>query len=60
MKPNTNFELSVEDIALIENSLFHFQIKHCSDKDKKNVQKLLAKIYHQKNFYRPKHNYVGG
>ena len=60
MKPNTQFELSVEDIDLIERALHDYQIKLDSNSDKKEVVNLLAKLYHQKNWYRPKHNYVGG
>lgn len=52
-KPNTKFELSVNDIELIENALR--TIGH-----KKEVQELLGKIHNQKNWYRPKENYVGG
>jgi hypothetical protein len=59
MKPNTKFNLSVEDIAMIENALLHYQVNHCTE-DKKNVQELLAKIYHQKVWYRPKKDYVSG
>lgn len=59
MKPNTQFELDVMDIELIENALMNLQVK-LKDDDKKNVVNLLAKIHHQKNWYRPKVGYVSG
>lgn len=54
MKPNKNFELSIEDIELIENSLRKMdQTREISD--------LLGKIHNQKNWYRPKSDsYVSG
>ena len=53
-KPNTNFKLSVQDIALIEHALL-------SQKQTKEVRELLAKIHHQKIWYRPKDKiYVSG
>lgn len=30
------------------------------DTEIKTIYRLLGRIYHQKNWYRPKHNYVGG
>ena len=36
------------------------QVDMDSDEDKKNIVELLAKIYHQKVWYRPKKNYVSG
>lgn len=59
MKPNTQFELDVMDIELIENALMNLQVK-LKDDDKKNVVNLLAKIHHQKHWYRPKVGYVSG
>jgi hypothetical protein len=53
MKPNTKFELSVKDIEIIENALR-------AQPTSKEIQEVLAKLYHQKNWYRPKENYVGG
>ena len=60
MKPNTQFDLSVRDIELIELALFDYQIKLHKNSDKKEVVNLLAKLHHQKTWYRPTHNYVGG
>ena len=53
MKPNTKFELSVRDIELIENAL---RMQPAS----KDIQEVLAKLYHQKVWYRPKDGFVGG
>mgnify|MGYP001132386694 CR=1 FL=1 len=81
-KPNTNFELGVDDIELIEYALqrqlrvlaerrlTHIQstvkpeweissVKEI-DADMKQINNLLGKLYNQKNFYRPKDNYVSG
>lgn len=46
-KPNTQFNLSVKDIELIENALRFYKIKP------KEVQMLLAKIHDQKEWYNP-------
>jgi hypothetical protein len=60
MKPNTEFKLSVQDIEIIENALFNAQIKE-DQAGKREIQQLLAKIHHQKNWYRPENAiYVGG
>ena len=53
MKPNTKFELSVRDIEIIESALR-------SVEQTKEIQNLLGSIHNQKNWYRPKENYVGG
>lgn len=69
-KPNTVFELSVEDIALIETSLRHAHgslsmdlLRHTDEKsDEENgrkatqrkIQNLLGRLHDQKIFYRPK------
>ena len=58
-KPNTEFELTVRDIELIESALFNAQTK-AYQTGKREIQQLLAKIHHQKNWYRPKEGYVGG
>lgn len=60
MKPNTSFSLSVTDIDYIEAALHRMQVDMDNDEDKKNIVELLAKIYHQKVWYRPKKNYVSG
>ena len=60
MKPNTQFNLSVKDVEQIERALHLLQKSFDSDADKKEIVDLLAKLYHQKNWYRPKENYVSG
>jgi len=60
MKPNTKFSLDVKDIALIEKALQELQSNLSNNDDKRSVVALLAKIYHQKVWYRPKENYVSG
>jgi len=60
MKPNTEFRLDVKDIALIEKALQELQFNLSNNDDKRRVVDLLAKIYHQKVWYRPKENYVSG
>ena len=60
MKPNTQFNLSVKDVEHVESALQLYQASLESDADKKEIVKLLAKIYHQKVWYRPKENYVSG
>lgn len=60
MKPNTQFRLDVKDIALIEKALQELQSNLSNNDDKRRVVDLLAKIYHQKVWYRPKENYVSG
>lgn len=55
IKPNTQFKLSVQDIEIIENAL-----RASPNARNKEVQEVLGKLHNQKNFYRPKENYVGG
>jgi len=72
MKPNTNFELSVKDIDIIETALKN-KIGRRSQRiiegedpemlqaEMKEINELLARIHHQKTWYRPKDKiYVGG
>ena len=60
MKPNASFNLDVNDIEHIDNALRYYQSSLESDKDKKEIINILAKIHHQKNWYRPKNSFVGG
>jgi hypothetical protein len=53
MKPNENFKLSVKDIEIIENALR-------AQPQSKEIQEVLAKLYHQKVWYRPKGFVPGG
>jgi hypothetical protein len=57
MKPNTQFTLTVKDIDTIERALFLLQTQTDS---KREIVDLLAKLFHQKNWYRPKKDYVSG
>tara|TARA_B100000212_G_scaffold308033_1_gene257557 strand:- start:347 stop:523 length:177 start_codon:yes stop_codon:yes gene_type:complete len=53
---NKEFKLNPKDIELIENAL----VKYPSD-DRSEITKLLAKIYHQKVWYRPEdETYISG
>lgn len=53
---NKEFKLNPKDIELIENAL----VKYPSD-DRSEITKLLAKLYHQKQWYRPKdETYISG
>lgn len=59
-KPNTKFNLNVKDIELIDRALFLLQ-NNVNDTDKREIQNIRAKLYHQKVWYRPKkETYVSG
>jgi len=60
MKPNNQFKLDVNDIAIIENALMLLQRDSDHQITKKEIVNILAKLYHQKNWYRPKEGYVSG
>ena len=61
MAPNKNFELKVDDIALIETALFEKLSNAKSDTERKTINELLGKLHNQKIWYRPKKGvYVGG
>lgn len=72
MKPNTNFELTVRDIEVIEQALrakagrrgLAIAQGETSEKlreEMHEIQELLGRIHAQKNFFRPKDKtYVGG
>ena len=60
MKPNGNFNLTVKDVEHIERALHLLQTSFDNDADKKEIVNLLARLYHQKNWYRPKKDYVSG
>jgi len=72
MKPNTKFELSVEDIKIIEEALNN-KVNRRSQRiiegedpeilmsEAKEIKDLLGRIHNQKNWYRPSNGvYVGG
>lgn len=72
VKPNHRFELSLEDIDLIDSALSseimtlsqrrwtHPNEHKLIDARIKAIHELLGKIHNQKVWYRPKKNYVGG
>jgi hypothetical protein len=60
-KPNENFKLSVQDIALIEDALRYQMMNEADVERKREINNLLGKLFNQKQFYRPsKQIYVGG
>ena len=60
MKANTKFNLDTNDVEHIERALHMLQSSFDNDDDKKEIVNILAKLYHQKNWYRPKKDYVSG
>lgn len=50
-KPNLDFKLTVQELALIEMSLISYRMTQ-PNRDKE-IQNLLAKFHHQKVWYRP-------
>ena len=64
VKPNTQFELTVKDIDLIEKALYNMVTYYSQRQDSdsvKQVTELLGKIHNQKQFYRPNDDkYVSG
>tara|TARA_B100000902_G_C27206665_1_gene862033 strand:- start:863 stop:1048 length:186 start_codon:yes stop_codon:yes gene_type:complete len=59
-RPNKNFNLTVEELQLIEMSLIAYSTTQSNRQ--KEIQELLAKFYHQKVWYRPGNEkiYVSG
>lgn len=74
MKPNTNFELSIKDIDIIEAALnakvSRRAMNVALDPDSvyaseyqneiNELRDLLGRIYHQKNWYKEKIKFQGG
>jgi hypothetical protein len=72
MKPNLKFELSVEDIDIIEKALTAkagrrgMRLMQGEDSEQlkqemRDIQNLLGRLHEQKVWYRPKQKiYVGG
>ena len=74
MKPNTNFDFDVPELALVEDAMKYRMrrltarresvVKESSkikiDKEVKQIYTLLGKIHNQKNWYTPKGVFVGG
>ena len=68
-KYNTQFELSVEDIDLIENALRSDKLREApadlkygaASEKARDIHDLLGRLHNQKTFYRPaKGTYVSG
>lgn len=71
MKPNLKFELSVRDIEIIEQALrakagrrglaiAQGETSKQLKEEMHEIQELLGRIHHQKNWYRPKGFTPGG
>ncbi len=74
MKPNTNFDFDVLELALVEDAMRYRMrrltarretvVKESSkikiDNEVKQIYTLLGKIHNQKVFYTPKTGFVGG
>ena len=71
VKPNTSFKLSVRDIEVIEQALrakagrrglaiAEGETSPQLREEMKEIQELFGRIYHQKNWYRPKGKFVSG
>lgn len=60
VKPNEDFKLTVQELALIEMSLISYQ--QSQPNRAKQIQSLLGKFHAQKVWYRPKDEeiYVSG
>tara|TARA_B110000259_G_scaffold106610_1_gene122252 strand:- start:14110 stop:14304 length:195 start_codon:yes stop_codon:yes gene_type:complete len=61
-KPNTKFELSVNDIALIDEALALLQHHRMGAVgfETSEIEELKAKIFHQKVWYKVKVGFQGG
>jgi len=74
MKPNTNFNFNVEELALVEESMQYRMrrllarretvVKESSkikiDKEVKHIYTLLGKIHNQKVWFAPTDKFQGG
>lgn len=64
MKPNENFKLGVNDIAIIESALNEriLRLHKLSDaSEAKEIHDLLGRIHNQKIWYKPKKEvYISG
>jgi len=69
-KPNTQFKLSVKDLDIIETALYNKMSRRSQSltevydevnkKELEEIRDLLGRLHNQKQWYRPKNNYVGG
>lgn len=61
-KPNMKFELDVNDIDLIDEALILLQHHRMGSVgfEIQSIEDLRAKIFHQKEWYRPKGLHISG
>ena len=59
-KPNDSFKLNTKDVEHIEHALHLLQYSLEDDAKKKEIVNLLAKLHHQKIWYKPKEFVPGG
>ena len=57
-KYNTQFDLSLDDMELIETALQKVQSN--GQADQRKMHDLLGRLHNQKVFYRPEGTYVSG
>ena len=57
---NTKFELSVEDMDLIESALLKSRKEVECEEKVGALHNLLGRLHNQKVFYRPQQGYLGG
>ena len=62
VKPNTSFNLDVDDINMIDEALIVLQHQRTGvvGFEIEAITNLRAKILHQKNCYKPKDRFAGG
>jgi len=62
VKPNTSFNLDVDDINMIDEALIALQTQRTGivGFEIEAITNLRAKIFHQKNWYKPKDRFAGG
>lgn len=62
VKANKQFELDIDDINLIEEALVVLQHQRTGSVgfEVAEIEDLKAKIFHQKNWYRPNGVYISG
>ena len=59
-KFNTQFELDVDDMELIESALLRAAADGSDQADPKKISDLLGRLHNQKVFFRPKGRYISG
>ena len=63
-RPNRTFELSVEEMDLIERALLERKTARSNEdmscSEAREIHELLGRLHNQKIFFRPKSTYVSG